>query len=123
MIKLLLDQGLPRSAASELSRRGFDAVHTGDVDMARATDEQILGYALQEQRTVVTLDADFHSMLALTNAPSPSVVRIRIEGLQGRQLAALVDRIITMCEDEIEAGALITVDHRSARIRRLPLVR
>jgi len=122
-IAFLLDQGLPRSAANELTRRGFDTVHTGDIGMAMATDEQILDHARHERRTVVTLDADFHALLALSNASSPSVVRIRIERLQGAQLAALVDRVITMCEGDLKAGAMVTVDEQSVRVRGLPLVR
>jgi predicted nuclease of predicted toxin-antitoxin system len=46
-------------------------------------DADILAYGRQELRVVVTLDADFHTLLALSGARSPSVVRIRIEGLRG----------------------------------------
>jgi hypothetical protein len=31
MIKILLDQGLPRSAAFLLRKEGWDVVHTGDI--------------------------------------------------------------------------------------------
>ena len=41
-MKLLLDQGLPRSAAGLLRNAGFDAVHTGEIGLARAEDAVIL---------------------------------------------------------------------------------
>lgn len=41
-MKLLLDQGLPRSAASLLSQRGVDTIHVGEIGMAAAADTEIL---------------------------------------------------------------------------------
>lgn len=53
-MKLLLDQGLPRSAASLLRSRGHDAVHTGEIGLATAEDAVILAIANQEGRVVFT---------------------------------------------------------------------
>lgn len=83
MIKILLDQGLPRSAAELLRQQGWDALHVSDVGLAAASDQTILNQAEQQGRTVVTLDADFHALLAVSGASAPSVVRLRIEGLKG----------------------------------------
>ena len=74
-MKLLLDQGLPRTAAEALGRVGFDAVHTGAIGLAKASDEDILERARREGETVVTFDADFHALLALSNAAAPAVIR------------------------------------------------
>jgi len=95
-MKLLLDQGLPRSAADALAARGHDAAHVGALGMASATDEEILERARREARTVVTLDTDFHALLALSNATAPSVVPVRVEGLRGEDLADLVVRVIAL---------------------------
>jgi predicted nuclease of predicted toxin-antitoxin system len=119
--KRLLDQGLPRSAGVILSQRGWDAVHVGDVGMAAATDVEILGYAKQETRVVVTLDADFHAMLAVSSASAPSVVRIRIERLKGLALADLLEKIWSMAQDDLSRGAMVTVTERSLRIKHLPV--
>ena len=96
-MKFLLDQGLPRSAASLLCQAGLDAVHTGDIGLAKAEDERILDEARASGRVVVTLDADFHTLLALSGAVSPSVIRIRIEGLNARQLADLLITTVGKC--------------------------
>jgi len=82
-VKLLLDQGLPGTTAEALGRLGFEAVHTGAIGMAKATDEDILDRARREGETVVTLDADFHTLLAIANGAAPSVIRVRVGGLRG----------------------------------------
>jgi predicted nuclease of predicted toxin-antitoxin system len=58
-VKLLLDEGLPLTTASLLRAGGFDAVHTSELGMAAAEDEEILKRAAEEDRIVFTLDADF----------------------------------------------------------------
>lgn len=83
---ILLDQGLPRTAAKILKEKGWDVLHTGDIGLSRASDNEILEYARAEKRVIVTLDADFHAILAVANDSEPSVVRIRQEGLKGRRL-------------------------------------
>jgi predicted nuclease of predicted toxin-antitoxin system len=122
-VKLLLDQGLPRGAVAELRALGLDAAHVSDLGMASATDSEIIALARADGLTVVTLDADFHALLALSDAVAPSVVRVRIEGLRSGPLSALIVRVVTACRDELLAGAMVTVDDGSVRIRALPLIR
>lgn len=121
MRRLLLDQGLPRSSVAKLRDAGVDAVHAGDVGLSRATDSEILQYAVENDRVVVTLDADFHTMLALQEASSPSVVRIRIEGLGAAELAELLLSIDDATAPALSAGAAVSVTQDSIRIHRLPL--
>ena len=121
-MKLLLDQGLQRSAAALLRAHRYDAVHVGEINLAMATDAAILDRGLQEQRVVVTLDADFHALIALSGALSPSVIRIRIEGLRGKELTSLLQNVIEEFSEELELGAVVTVQEIRMRVRRLPLI-
>lgn len=122
MIRLLLDQGLPRSAASLLRERGIDVVHVGEILMSSASDAAILAHARAEHCTVITLDADFHALLALSSAHSPSVIRLRIEGLKGVETANLIQRVLELAGNEIQAGALVAVTARGVRVKRLPIL-
>ena len=58
-MKLLLDQGLPRSTVKHLAAAGIVAEHVGDLGMATADDDAILDSARQRQAVVVTLIHDF----------------------------------------------------------------
>ncbi len=120
-MRLLLDQGLPRSSAEILRNKGWDIQHTGEIGMSRATDRQILEYARDEQRIVITLDSDFHAILAVENLDSPSVVRIRQEGLRGPELAELVEKIWSRIGQQLENGAMATITEKAIRIRKIPL--
>jgi predicted nuclease of predicted toxin-antitoxin system len=118
---ILLDQGLPRSASSLLRDEGWDVVHTGDIGLSRATDREILDFARTEQRVIVTLDSDFHTILAVTNASSPSVIRLRLEGLRGPDLALLIRKIWPKIEPQLKKGAMVTVSESAIRIRNIPV--
>ncbi len=120
-MKLLLDQGLPRSTAVLLRQAGLDALHVGEIGYATAEDEAILERGREEDRIIVTLDADFHTLLALSEASTPSVIRLRIEGLRGEAAAALLQAIITQFDEDLEQGAAVTVQEGRVRVRRLPL--
>ncbi len=120
-MRLLLDQGLPRSSTEILRNKGWDIHHTGEIGMSRATDRQILEYARDEQRIVITLDSDFHAILAVENLDSPSVVRIRQEGLRGPELAELVEKIWSRIGQQLENGAMATITEKVIRIRKIPL--
>ena len=121
MIKMLLDQGLPRTAASLLRERGWDAQHVSERGMSRAEDSAIIALARLEKRMVVTLDADFHALLAVSGATGPSVLRIRMEGQKADQVVELVERVLALASDELNQGAMITLVDGKVRIKLLPV--
>jgi predicted nuclease of predicted toxin-antitoxin system len=122
LIGILLDQGLPRTAASALRDDGWDVLHTGDIGLSRSSDAAILDYARKEGRIIITLDSDFHTILALTNASAPSVIRIRLEGLKGPELASLIKTIWLKVEVHVRKGAMVSVTEAGIRIKSIPMV-
>ncbi|MBE9189473.1 DUF5615 family PIN-like protein [Gloeocapsopsis crepidinum LEGE 06123] len=121
-MKLLLDQGLPLSAAALLCDAGINTIHVSEIGMSEAEDADIIQRARNEGRIVATLDADFHTLLALDFSITPSVIRIRIERLRAQALMNLLLIVIAECKEDLERGAAITVEPNRIRIRRLPLV-
>jgi predicted nuclease of predicted toxin-antitoxin system len=121
VVKLLLDQGLPRSLASLLRDAGIDALHVGEQGLSEATDARILEYAKENDRAIVTHDADFHTLIALAHAAKPSTIRIRIEGLKAPQLFSLLELILDSYRKELIDGVLVSVNEDRVRLRSLPI--
>ena len=101
MTRLLLDQGLPREAAEILRTDGWDVCHVGEIGLGNASDEKIIEHAIADSRFIVTLDADFHSLVAVAGGREPSVIRIRREGLRGPELAKLIVQIVATTSDAL----------------------
>jgi predicted nuclease of predicted toxin-antitoxin system len=120
-MKLLLDQNLSADAAMILRSGGLDAVHAREVGLATAADDVILEWCRVEERIIITLDADFHALLALAGARNPSVVRIRIEGLRDEALATLILHVLDLADADLQRGSAVTVTVTSIRVRTLPL--
>jgi predicted nuclease of predicted toxin-antitoxin system len=121
MKRILLDQGLAPRAATILRRYGLDAVHVSEIGMERAEDIQILERARNDERVCVTFDHDFHAHLAATGHGRPSVVLLRVQGLDAQGQADLIRSVYVQCEDALSEGAAVSADGTNIRIRRLPL--
>lgn len=120
-IILVLDQGVPRDAAGALRELGYECVHVGEVGMSTAADEEILRFALGKNAVVVTLDADFHTILAVSGAMGPSVIRVRIQGFRATQIAECIHFVSIRHGSELNAGSLVTVKIRKTTCHRLPI--
>ncbi len=90
--------------------------------MAQAADGEILDLARREACVLVTLDADFHALLTVSGATGPTVIRIRIEGLKGPEMAALIQRVLQRIDDPPERCVVATVNARNIRLKRLPII-
>ncbi|MBM3747697.1 MAG: hypothetical protein FJW34_18070 [Acidobacteria bacterium] len=120
MYKLLLDQGLPLGSAGLLRSAGVDAVHTEEIGFASASDAAIMERAEKEGRTCVTLDRDFHRLLAESNAAVPSVIWLRFQLLRAHSTTELVLAILRQVGPHLAGGLAVTATPRGTRIRKLP---
>jgi predicted nuclease of predicted toxin-antitoxin system len=120
-MRLVLDQGVPQDAAALLRRLGYDCMHVGEVGMSKAADEEILAFSLGRNAVVVTLDADFHTILAVSASQGPSVIRIRLQGLGAPEVVELVRKVLAGFEAELKRGSLVTVKALKTTCHRLPV--
>jgi predicted nuclease of predicted toxin-antitoxin system len=80
-------------------------MHLGEVGMSKAHDDEILAFSLAKNAIIVTLDADFHTMLAVSGASGPSVIRLRMQGLGATEVVELV-RVFSQVSEPILSADL-----------------
>ena len=120
-LKLLLDQGIPAEAALHFRQLGYDCWHVSEIGMQQAEDEQIMSVAQERGCVVITLEADFHSLLAVRGLCGPSVIRLRREGCRSQAVVRLVEPALRDYHAELSRGAIISVKERKTTCHRLPV--
>jgi predicted nuclease of predicted toxin-antitoxin system len=70
---------------------------------------------------VVTNDLDFSAILAASAGSTPSVVQIRTQDLISDATVSVVAKALEVHREDIERGALMSIDEGGTRVRLLPL--
>jgi predicted nuclease of predicted toxin-antitoxin system len=83
--------------------------------------EEILRFSLQQNASVITLDADFHAILAVSGSGGQSVIRVRRQGLDAAAIVELIDKTLAGYVVELMAGRLITVKVNKTTCHMLPI--
>jgi predicted nuclease of predicted toxin-antitoxin system len=122
-MKILIDMNLSPDWAAAFAAENIESVHWSTVGDPRAEDIEIMDYARANDYVVFTHDLDFGTLLALTQAESPSVLQVRAQNILPSHLANTVVAVLRANEETLEQGALIVVDEGRARVRILPLQR
>lgn len=120
-MKFLLDMNLAQSTANFLRSQKYDAVHVREEGMQRAKDSEIIDKARREKRIILTHDLDFGRLIALSQSSHPSVITFRLNNMQPAQVNHYLAEVLTRFTDELEAGALVSINERTIRVRTLPI--
>ena len=80
-MKLLIDMNLSPDWVAAFTAANIEALHWSSVGSSRAEDTEIMEYARANDLVVLTQDLDFGTILALTQAESPSVVQLRAQNI------------------------------------------
>jgi predicted nuclease of predicted toxin-antitoxin system len=112
---------LSPSWVHRLAGHGFEAVHWVTIGAATAPDVEILTWANEHELVLITNDLDFSAILAATAGASPSVVQIRTQDLLSDQAVSTVALALEAHREDIERGALLSIDEGGTRVRMLPL--
>ena len=113
-MRLLLDACVWGGASEELIAAGHDVVWAGEWP-ENPGDMEILARAYGEGRTLVTLDKDFGELAIVWGHPHRGI--IRLVDVRARQQGGVCHHVLTLHSEELQSGAIVTVDTGRIRIR------
>jgi predicted nuclease of predicted toxin-antitoxin system len=114
-MKFLLDVcASSRALRTLLTDLGHDVLSALDRD-PRASDEALLGLAMQEARVLITEDKDFGELVFVRRLPHPCI--IRFVDMRVEEKIAAMRELLERHANAIRDGALIVVTRERVRIR------
>jgi predicted nuclease of predicted toxin-antitoxin system len=117
-VKLILDENLSPQHAVELRIEGHDAIAVPEVGLSGANDEEILRFAVENGRVLVTLDADFANVMRFPPERTLGVVRLKVHPATEERIRQTIRRALLFLRNIDIAGRLAVVDDDKIRIRR-----
>lgn len=116
--KFLLDADMPRSSAVVIRSLGFDVEDVRDLGMRYARDQEIMDYALDTGRVVITRDLDYGEILRYPQHPGAIILRLPTGFVAKDVNDALLD-FLSSAKNDVLRQAIIIVE--LGRYRRRPL--
>ena len=116
--KFLLDADMPRSSAEAIRSQGFDVEDVRDLGMRYAKDQEIMDYALETGRVVITRDLDYGEILRYPQHPGAIILRLPTGFIAKEVNEALMD-FLSSAKNEILQNAIIIVELGRYRKRSL----
>jgi predicted nuclease of predicted toxin-antitoxin system len=90
VIRFLVDVSVSPACVDVFNGHGWFAVHRSTVGDPNAADRTVMAWARNNRYVVFTHDLDFGTVLALTRAVGPSVIRVRAHDV----LLAYLERFV-----------------------------
>ena len=116
-MKFLVDAQLPRRMALAIKAQGHDVLHTLDLPEANKTaDEQINNLSMQEQRIVITKDADFVNSFLVAGRPY-KLLLISTGNITNHDLEALLVPQLAKIEEAFHEHLFLELNRTSLIIR------
>jgi predicted nuclease of predicted toxin-antitoxin system len=117
----LVDVNLTPRWVEFFQERDVEAVHWSALGPLTAPDERLLETAAEEGYVLLTHDQDMGTLLALGKGRRPSVILLRTGDLRPQAVGPRLLAVLKSLEEDLRAGALVVVEDRRVRVRRLPL--
>lgn len=120
-MRFLADVNVSRRVVERLRSIGFSVVRVSEIMDPRTPDLEIISEARLRGEVLISFDQDFGAILALSGATSPSFLNVRASWVDVERLTTAIATVVRMTQEDLEGGAVVTLDDSGFRVHRLPL--
>jgi predicted nuclease of predicted toxin-antitoxin system len=116
-MRFLLDVNVGGSLSEWLTDLGHDVVEVRH-ENPRMEDDEILSWAVNDRRIIITTDHDFEEMIWRESKSHCGI--IRLENLPRKERECLLADVINGFSQEIASGAIVIALSNKFRVRKPP---
>ena len=120
--RFLVDMNLSPRIVTDLRQEGWDILRVSQVLPMDAEDSEILKFARQQNRVIITQDLDFSSLLALGGYEKPSLITFRLSVPDPEIITRKLLELLPHIEEGLLEGCAVVIDDRRVRVRHLPIL-
>ena len=120
-MQFLADMNISPKTVEALRQYGWDIIRVSQFLSVNASDQEILEYARQEDRIVITQDLDFSMLLALGGYNRPSLITLRLVVSDPDVVTCKLLEIVPRFEQILQEGCTLTIEDVVVRVHRLPI--
>lgn len=120
-MRLVADLHISPRTVDCLRQLGHDVVRVMEALSPKASDEDIVAYAVASGRVILTQDLDFSALIALRVRSSPSLISLRLTTSRIEHVNAVLAQSLPLLEEDVRTGVIASVEDHRIRRRRLPL--
>ena len=117
-MKLLADENISPNSVASLRNLGFDIIHVREIGLRGKPDEEVMDYAMKEDRVLVTIDSDFADIRKYPPGTHGGIIRMRLKFCSARAVSACLELLLKALSEKDVKGNLVVTDGEKYRIRR-----
>ena len=115
-LRFLVDVGVGKSVETYLINAGFDTKAVRDIN-PKMKDREIIQYAVQEKRIIITLDKDFGELVYHLSMQHSGILLLRLDDATGPDKLKVIKHLLTHYSNQI-ANSFCVYQNEKLRIRK-----
>ena len=120
-LEFLANMNISPLTVEKLKQHGWNIIRIPEIMESNSKDKEVLAYARDNNKILITQDLDFSMLLAVGGYNKPSVINLRLKKANPDDVTERIMEVVSAMTKELGEGVVISVDETTARYRNLPI--
>jgi predicted nuclease of predicted toxin-antitoxin system len=120
-LEFLANMNISPLTVEKPRQHGWNIIRIPEIMDSNSKDKEVLAYARDNDKILITQDLDFSMLLAVGGYNKPSVINLRLKKTNPDYVTERIMEVVSAMAKELGEGVVISVDETTARYRNLPI--